>query len=41
MALGEPICSLCCGVLREKEIHCPSNCTFLVKHKPYQVLCSC
>lgn len=36
MALGEPICSLCCGVLREKEIHCPSNCTFLVKHKPYQ-----
>jgi len=36
MALGESICSLCCGVLREKEIHCPSNCTFLIKHKPYQ-----
>ena len=36
MALGESICSLCCGILREKEIHCPSNCTFLVKHKPYQ-----
>jgi hypothetical protein len=36
LALGESICSLCCGILREKEIHCPSNCTFLIKHKPYQ-----
>lgn len=36
MALGESICSLCCGTLREKEIHCPSNCTFLIRHKPYQ-----
>jgi hypothetical protein len=36
IALGESICSLCCGSLREKEIHCPANCAFLIKHKPYQ-----
>ena len=36
MTLGESICSLCCGILREKEIHCPSNCNFLIRHKPYQ-----
>lgn len=36
IALGESICSLCCGLLREKEIHCPSHCAFLVQHKPYQ-----
>jgi len=36
LALGDRLCSLCCGTLREKEIHCPSNCTYLVKHKPYQ-----
>ncbi len=36
IALGESICNLCCGLLREKEIHCPSNCTYLVRHKPYQ-----
>lgn len=35
-ALGDYLCSLCCGTLREKEIHCPSNCAFLVKHRPYQ-----
>ena len=35
-ALGDYLCSLCCGILREKEIHCPSSCTFLIKHKPYQ-----
>ncbi len=35
-AIGESICSLCCGILREKEIHCPSQCTFLQRHKPYQ-----
>jgi len=35
-ALGEDLCSLCCGIIREKEIHCPSNCTYLVAHKPYQ-----
>jgi len=23
-------------MLREKEIHCPSTCAFLVQHKPYQ-----
>ena len=36
IALGGSVCSLCCGLLREKEIHCPSHCTFLVQHKPYQ-----
>lgn len=36
IALGESICSLCCGILREKEIYCPSHCTFLQRHKPYQ-----
>ncbi len=36
VALGEHLCSLCCGLLRGKEIHCPPNCSFLEKHKPYQ-----
>jgi hypothetical protein len=35
-ALGESICSLCCGTLRGKEINCPADCIFLTKHKPYQ-----
>lgn len=35
-ALGESICSLCCGQIREREVHCPSNCPFLSKHKSYQ-----
>lgn len=35
-ALGSKLCSLCCGLLREKEIHCPPNCPFLEKHKSYQ-----
>ena len=35
-ALGESICSLCCGQIREKEVHCPSSCPFLSKHKSYQ-----
>ena len=36
IALGDYLCSLCCGLLREKEIHCPQNCSFLTKHRPYQ-----
>ncbi len=36
VALGDYLCSLCCGLLREKEIHCPQSCTFLQKHRPYQ-----
>jgi len=36
VALGDYLCSLCCGLLREKEIHCPQSCTFLKKHRPYQ-----
>ncbi|UCE42675.1 MAG: hypothetical protein JSV17_06900 [Candidatus Aminicenantes bacterium] len=35
-ALDESICSLCCGQVREKEVHCPTNCSFLSKHKSYQ-----
>lgn len=35
-ALGQAICSLCCGQLREKEIHCPPSCPYLAQHKPYQ-----
>lgn len=35
-ALGESLCQLCCGLLREKEIHCPSNCSFLKIHTDYQ-----
>jgi len=35
-ALGSPLCSLCCGTLREKEIHCTPNCSFLAQHRPYQ-----
>lgn len=36
VALGQELCSLCCGLLREKEINCPSTCSFLEKHKFYQ-----
>jgi hypothetical protein len=35
-ALGTKICSLCCGQIREKEVHCPPDCPFLSKHKTYQ-----
>ena len=35
-ALNESLCSLCCGKIREKEVHCPTSCPFLSKHKPYQ-----
>jgi len=35
-ALGNDLCPLCCGILREKKIHCPADCSFLIKHKPYQ-----
>ncbi len=34
--LGNDLCPLCCGLLREKKIHCPSRCPFLIRHKPYQ-----
>lgn len=27
---------MCCGLHRQKEIHCPPKCPFLVKHKSYQ-----
>ena len=35
-ALGSRLCNLCCGLLREKEVHCPSSCVSLARHKPYQ-----
>ena len=35
-ALGGSLCNLCCGLLREKEIHCPPSCRFLSRHRPYQ-----
>ncbi len=35
-ASGKSICSLCCGQIREKEIHCPPSCAFLSKHRSYQ-----
>jgi hypothetical protein len=35
-ALSNDLCPLCCGLLREKKIHCPANCPFLIRHKPYQ-----
>jgi len=35
-ALGSDLCPLCCGILREKELHCPPGCRFLTLHKPYQ-----
>jgi len=35
-ALGSELCSLCCGTLRERELHCPPSCRTLAEHKPYQ-----
>jgi hypothetical protein len=35
-ALGSRLCNLCCGILREKEIHCLRSCRYLAEHKPYQ-----
>jgi hypothetical protein len=35
-ALGNDLCSLCCGRLRERELHCPASCRYLSEHKPYQ-----
>lgn len=35
-ALGKGICSLCCGRLREKQIHCPSHCDHLKANTSYQ-----
>ena len=35
-ALDKSICSLCCGQIREKDVHCPTSCPFLSKHKSYQ-----
>jgi len=35
-ALGSDLCPLCCGRLREKDLHCPQGCAFLTRHRPYQ-----
>jgi hypothetical protein len=34
--MGISLCSLCCGQIRQKEIHCPPNCPYLAKHASYQ-----
>jgi hypothetical protein len=36
IALNQSLCPLCCGKLREKEISCPPDCSFLKAHLPYQ-----
>lgn len=35
-ALGQELCSLCCGRHRNREIRCPVHCPFLAQHAPYQ-----
>jgi hypothetical protein len=35
-ALGSEICPLCCGLLRERKVHCPPTCPHLARHRPYQ-----
>ena len=34
-ALGEIICTQCCGTKKEKEIDCPGDCFYLGKSKQY------
>jgi hypothetical protein len=34
--MGSAICSLCCGQVRNKEVHCPESCRYLAESKPYQ-----
>lgn len=35
-AIGASLCNLCCGLLRGRDIHCPPDCSYLIKHRPYQ-----
>jgi hypothetical protein len=35
-ALGSRLCNLCCGRLRDRELHCPPACPHLARHKSYQ-----
>ncbi len=35
-ALGSSLCALCCGQMRDKELHCPASCPYLVPHRSYQ-----
>lgn len=35
-ARGGELCPQCCGVLRDREIHCPPHCPHRERHKPYQ-----
>jgi hypothetical protein len=35
-ALGSRLCNLCCGRLRQKDLHCPASCPHLARHSPYQ-----
>ncbi|MHB8652499.1 MAG: hypothetical protein ACYDA9_01335 [Terriglobia bacterium] len=36
-ARGEDICSVCCGTEREVTIDCPSDCTYLVASRSYDL----
>jgi hypothetical protein len=35
-ALGSSLCSLCCGLIHNRDIHCPESCPHLVQNRPYQ-----
>jgi hypothetical protein len=35
-ALGAKICQLCCGRLREKEVHCVQDCPYLKSGRAYR-----
>lgn len=35
-AVGGGLCPLCCGSLRDREVHCPPHCPHREMHKPYQ-----
>jgi len=35
-ALGGTICPVCCGTMRDRELHCPPACPHRERHKPYQ-----
>src|SRR5262249_28624569 len=34
-ALGKQICTVCCGTKRQVEIHCPSDCTYLLSAREH------
>lgn len=34
-ALGQTICSVCCGTKRQREIHCPADCAYLASAREH------